>query len=136
MKFTYIAAMAAALLAGLALSQQQKMTPQQQQFRQRTIEALSPEERAHMQANGKINRQEWMAAHPAKDSTGLIPLPDLGKGMYKGEQGGLYPGGINTPPPAHLKAGLAMAKKIVPLDADGHPSPDGKIVMISIGMSN
>ncbi len=66
----------------------------------------------------------------------MIPLPDLGKGLYKGEEGGLYPGGVNTPPPAHLKAGVAIARTIVPLDAEGRPSSDGKIVMISVGMSN
>lgn len=139
MKVTYIFAALAAFAVGLALPQQQ-LTPEQkkkqQEKNQQTMSFLTPEERAHLQANGKVNRQEWMAAHPARESTGLIPLPDLGTGMYKGEQGGLYPGGVNTPPPAHLKAGLALAKEIVPLDGDGHPSSDGKIVMISIGMSN
>ena len=38
--------------------------------------------------------------------------------------------------PAHLKTGLALAKSIVPLDRDGHPSASGKIVLLSIGMSN
>src|ERR1700728_325101 len=139
MKVTYIFAALAAFAVGLALPQQQ-LTPEQkkkqQEKNQQTMSFLTPEERAHLQANGKVNRQEWMAAHPARESTGLIPLPDLGTGMYKGEQGGLYPGGVNTPPPAHLKAGLALARKIVPLDADGHPAADGKIVMISVGMSN
>ncbi|HEY3837883.1 MAG TPA: hypothetical protein VGL72_14980 [Bryobacteraceae bacterium] len=139
MKVTYIFAAALAFAAGMALSQQQ-LSPEEQQKRkdaqQRTASFLSPEERAHLQANGKINRQQWMADHPVRESTGLIPLPDLGTGIYKGEQGGLYPGGVNTPPPAHLKAGLALAKKIVPLDAEGHPASDGRIVMISIGMSN
>lgn len=116
--------------ASLALAQ---MSPE---FRQRTMAALTSEERAHLQANGKINRQEWIAAHPARESTGLVPLPELGTGMYKGEQGGLYPGGANTPPSAHIKAGLALAKKIVPLNGEGRPDPDGKIVLISIGMSN
>jgi hypothetical protein len=136
MKFTYAIALGVAVVAGLALSQQQKMTPEQQEFRRKTLESLTPEQRAHLQANGRIDRQQWIADHPARESTGLVPLPDLGKGMYKGEQGGLYPGGANTPPPAHLKAGLAIAGTIVPLDAKGHPSPDGKIVMISVGMSN
>ena len=76
------------------------------------------------------------AAMVAMKSTGLIPLPDLGTGTYQGEQGGLYPGGRNTLPPAHRKAGLELARHITPLDADGHPSKDGKIVLISIGMSN
>jgi hypothetical protein len=139
MKVTYIFAAVVAFAVGLALPQQQVSPEQkkkQQEAQQRTMSFLTPEERAHLQSNGKINRQEWLAAHPARESTGLIPLPDLGTGMYKGEQGGLYPGGGNTPPASHLKAGLALAKTIVPLDADGHPSSDGKIVMISIGMSN
>jgi lysophospholipase L1-like esterase len=58
----------------------------------------------------------------------MVPLCDLSKGKYKGEEGGLYPGGSNTPPAAHLKAGLALASKIAPID--------GKIVLLSIGMSN
>jgi hypothetical protein len=56
--------------------------------------------------------------------------------MYKGEQGGLYPGGTNTLPAAHLKAGLALAKQIVPLDAEGKPSPEGKIGFIGVGHSS
>lgn len=139
MKVTYIFAAGAAIAVGIALSQQQPTPEQkkkQQEFQQRSISFLTPEEKAHLQANGKMNRQEWIAAHPARESTGLIPLPDLGTGMYKGEQGGLYPGGVNAPPIGHLKAGIAISQKIVPLDADGQPSNDGKIVMISVGMSN
>ena len=79
---------------------------------------------------------EWRKAHPARDSTGLVPLPDLGKGTYQGEEGGLYPNGENTPPPAHLKAGRALARQIAPLDGNGLKSNDGKIVLLSIGMSN
>ena len=100
------------------------------------MELITPEQRAHLQANGKVDRKAWIAAHPARESTGLIPLPELGKSEYKGQQGGLYPGGENTPPPAHLKAGLAQARRIVPLDAAGRPAADGKIVMVAIGMSN
>ena len=89
-----------------------------------------------MQANGKVDRAEWIAEHPARESTGLIPLPELGKGMYKGEQGGLYPDGENVPPAGHLKAGIEMARRIAPLDAEGRQATDGKIVLISVGMSN
>lgn len=71
-----------------------------------------------------------------RESVGLTPLCDLGDGKYKEQPGGLYPGGKNTPPEAHLKAALAEATKIRPLDADGKPADDGKIVMISNGMSN
>jgi lysophospholipase L1-like esterase len=77
-----------------------------------------------------------LCGQPPRESTGLVPLPDLGRGMYQGEQGGLYPGGQNAPPAAHLNAGLALAKRIVPLDSSGKPSESGKIVLLSIGMSN
>jgi hypothetical protein len=80
--------------------------------------------------------EEWAKAHPPRESTGLVPLPDLGAGTYQGAPGGLYPGGRNTPPKAHLEAGLALAKKFVPLDAEGRPAESGKIVLLSIGMSN
>lgn len=75
-------------------------------------------------------------AQAPRASTGLVPLPDLGPGMYQGFQGGLYPNGENTPPRAHLKAGLALARAIVPLDAEGGPAANGRIVLLSIGMSN
>jgi hypothetical protein len=70
------------------------------------------------------------------DTTGLKPLTELGKDKYKEYAGGLYPDGKNERPEAHEKAGLALAKKVQPLDADGRPSADGKIVLLSVGMSN
>jgi len=66
-----------------------------------------------------------------------IPLNDLGSGMYLGQfQGGLYQNGSNAAPSDHAAAGMAHAALIQPLDRNGNPSPAGKIVMISIGMSN
>jgi hypothetical protein len=73
---------------------------------------------------------------PPKDSVGLIPLNDLGKGTYEGKEGGLYPGGRNERPAAHEAAGLRIARTVRPLDAQGKPDDDGKIVLLSIGMSN
>ena len=71
------------------------------------------------------------------------PLNDLGNNEYirletgpTGFTGGLYPDGSNTPPPAHAAAGLAQAAQIMPRDAAGAPDPNGKIVLISVGMSN
>jgi hypothetical protein len=55
---------------------------------------------------------------------------------YKGEDGGLYGGGLNGPPPAHRLAALRELEKVQPLDAQGTPAPDGRIVFISVGMSN
>jgi hypothetical protein len=66
----------------------------------------------------------------------LVPLTALGAGTYQGYQGGLYPGGSNTRPAAHDAAGLAIANAIAPLDTFGTASSNGRIVFISIGMSN
>ncbi|HZE57678.1 MAG TPA: PKD domain-containing protein [Chthoniobacterales bacterium] len=70
-------------------------------------------------------------------STGNVPLPDLGPGTYRGYLGGLYPNGSNQRPPAHDAAGRAIANQIQPLNAAGQPdATNGKIVFISVGMSN
>ena len=70
-------------------------------------------------------------------STGLKPLTEMtADDRYKGEDGGLYGGGMNEPPEAHRLAAQEALKKITPLDAQGKPSKDGKIVFISLGMSN
>ena len=66
-----------------------------------------------------------------------IPLTDLGPGMYLGQfEGGLYENGANTMPPDHRAAELRHAAAVQPLDRGGNPAPDGKIVLLSIGMSN
>jgi hypothetical protein len=70
-------------------------------------------------------------------SVGLTPLNDLGPGLYLGQfQGGLYPNGLNIPPPAHVNAGVSVASAIEPLDVSGVPDPDGRYVLMSLGMSN
>lgn len=76
------------------------------------------------------------AADCSKASVGLTALPDLASGTYKGEPGGLYPGGTNEPPRAYAAEGIRAAAEIVPLDAGGAPSATGKVVLMSIGMSN
>jgi hypothetical protein len=55
---------------------------------------------------------------------------------YRGFQGGLYPDGKNDRPAAHNAAGIALAKEVQPRDAQGRPAADGKIVLLTIGMSN
>jgi hypothetical protein len=72
----------------------------------------------------------------AVDTSKLKALADLGKDKYQGFGGGLYPDGENVRPPKHEAAGLARAKKVQPLDSEGQPSPRGRIVVLSIGMSN
>jgi len=66
-----------------------------------------------------------------------IPLNDLSAGLYLGQfQGGLYENGTSVAPSDHAAEGMAQAALIRPLDKDGNPALAGKIVMVSIGMSN
>jgi hypothetical protein len=66
----------------------------------------------------------------------VTPLTDFGSADYLGFTGGLYPGGKNAPPAAYVQSGVALARAVQSLGEDGKPSDSGKIVMISIGMSN
>lgn len=136
--------LAAAFLAGilfwLGLGAQGQQDPDMRRFaeikaKRERGESITPEERAFAQSvmnrnqkNAATRFQEYARTHPPQESTGMVPLNDLGKGSYKNEEGGLYAGGANVPPPAHRKAGLALARKVAPVD--------GKIVLLSIGMSN
>lgn len=72
----------------------------------------------------------------ARSSVGFVPLTGLGAGTYQGFAGGLYPNGLNRPPDSYLQAGMAAAEMIQPLNSGGQPDPRGKIVLLSIGMSN
>lgn len=84
-----------------------------------------------------LTAQSAAAQNCAQTSVGLTPLDQLGAASYQGFQGGLYPGGANTIPEAHLIDGLAQATAVVPRNASGQPdSASGKIVLLSIGMSN
>ena len=57
--------------------------------------AQTPDERARMREQQAKEFEAWAREHPPRDSTGLVPLPEFGKGMYQGFEGGLYPGGAN-----------------------------------------
>jgi hypothetical protein len=56
--------------------------------------------------------------------------------QYRGVEGGLYPGGARRRPAAHEEAGRALARRVEPLDRDGKPGAGGKVVLLTIGMSN
>jgi hypothetical protein len=75
-------------------------------------------------------------ANCARTSTGFTPLMDLGTGTYQGYGGGLYAGGSNTPPAAYQQVGITHTQAIQPLDVHGQPASAGRIVLLSIGMSN
>ncbi len=108
-------------------------------------EKLSAEDQAYLQRvkqaiHQRMRGQQPETARPAaeisrNDWIGLVPLTDM-TALYKGEDGGLYGGGMNEPPDAHLAAHLKASKQIRPLDANGEPSEPGKIGLITIGFSN
>ena len=64
------------------------------------------------------------------------PLTELGSAQYLGFAGGLYPNGKNSRPSPYEDAGVALGATVQPVDRDGKLSISGKIVMVSIGMSN
>lgn len=65
-----------------------------------------------------------------------LPLIDMGTTSYLGFSGGLYPNGDNVPPADHANEGSGRANQIEPLNVEGEPDPAGRIVLLSIGMSN
>ena len=72
-----------------------------------------------------------------KAPASLKPLSDMtADDVYEGENGGLYGKGSNEPPEALKKSAAEALAQIKPLDAEGKPADSGKIVFISISMSN
>ncbi len=85
----------------------------------------------------RLGRAEAPTAEGGKPTVGFKPLNEMtSEDEYKGEDGGLYGGGKNDPPAAHLAAAKGEAALPVPLDAEGKPSKDGVVVLVSISMSN
>jgi hypothetical protein len=68
--------------------------------------------------------------------TGFTPIIDMGQNTYLGFGGGLYENGSNAVPADHAANGSARAANVQPLDGSGNPSTSGKIVLLSVGMSN
>jgi len=107
--------------------------------RAKSGEKLSPEDQAYVEhAKAARGRSEKKPGGPApKLPEGLVPLCDMGAGTrYQGEDGGLYGSGKNSPPDSHRTAATAALAKVQPLGRDGKPAADGKIVLVSISMSN
>ena len=73
----------------------------------------------------------------ANTSTGNIPLVDLEGLFFETYEGGLYPGGTNTIPTAHLDSGLVRANTMMPLNWAGDvDTVYGKVVMLALGNVN
>ena len=113
--------------------------------RGRRGETVSAEDRAYVdrakqakqkQTAGKGAPGQNLPPPPPKWTQHLTPLTELGAANYKGEDGGLYGGGKNTPPAAHVAAAMRESAQIRPLDGEGRAAADGKIGLLSVGMSN
>ncbi len=76
------------------------------------------------------------ASNCGRTAVGFTPLTDLGTRTYHGFPGGLFPGGRNSPSPAYLQKGLGYLAGVKPRGPDGRPSAGGRVVLLSIGMSN
>jgi len=105
-------------------------------------QTLTEEERAYLERAKRQRRDRSRETRPqakaakGTETTGLIPITEMKKELYKGQTGGLYGEGRNTPPDSHQTALRKELAKIQPLDAEGKPLKTGKIVLISLGMSN
>jgi hypothetical protein len=117
------------------LQRNESLSPEEQSYLQRAKEERS--KRAELKSNLNANQAKRTMGPAPRDSTGLIPLNELSADQhYKKQDGGLYGGGLNSPPAAHRQAAEQELAKIQTLDANGQPAANGKIVFISISMSN
>lgn len=87
---------------------------------------------------GRARKGDAAQADPKpRPTTGLKPLTEMTAGdRYKGEDGGLYGGGKNEPQGELAAAAKRESARVVTLDRDGKPAPDGAIGLVSISMSN
>jgi hypothetical protein len=112
----------------------EKLTPDEQAYIQKAVAARraatgNPQNRPQPGPPG--------GSLTPRESIGVTPLSEMtARDRYKGEDGGLYGGGLNTPPEAHERAARAELARIKPLNADGQPAGNGRIVFLSISMSN
>ncbi len=118
------------------------LTGEEKTYLERGMEARKASQRAGkagvgQPAGGGKEPAGVLPPGPPRDSTGMVPLTQLtGDQKYKGVDGGLYGGGKNEPPAALMASALAAATKVQPLGVDGKPAADGRIVLMSMGMSN
>jgi hypothetical protein len=109
-------------------------------------EPLTAEENAYLErVQAEIRRriaQKRLQTQPGTnarvgtvDWSNLVPLTDL-TNSYKGQDGGLYGAGQNAPPAAPRSAWLKASAQVQPSDDAGHPAPNGRIVLLTLGFSN
>jgi hypothetical protein len=109
----------------------EKLSADEEAFLERAMAARRAAQRGG-QRNGS-NR----ATAGGREQVGFKPLTEMtADDRYQGEDGGLYGQGRNTPPEEHAAAAATASQQIQPLDAEGRPSKDGRVVLLSISMSN
>jgi hypothetical protein len=106
-----------------------------------TVERVNRELILRQLRLGRVARQRRPAGNDPRrksgERLGYKPLNEMtAEEKYLGEEGGLYGGGKNVPPAEHQAAAKKETAQIVPRDRDGQPAENGKIVLISISMSN
>src|SRR5436309_1296860 len=75
--------------------------------KERAGQTLTPQEQATLQKAKLARQKTGKNAEPAKAPSDLKPLCDMtADERYKGQDGRLYGGGRNEPPPEHLDAAL------------------------------
>lgn len=103
-------------------------------------QALSADEEGYLRRaiEARRGRAGGGASPPSpRASIGQKPLTDMtADDRYKGQDGGLYGEGRNVPPEAHRRAAEAELAKIRPLDSGGRSDAEGRVVLVSISMSN
>jgi len=108
-------------------------------------EKLSPEDQKYLDEAKRQRGQGGQAGQPqnpqqnqqppAAPPQNLVPLTEL-TAKYQDQDGGLYGGGKNDPSPELASRAKQVVAQIRPLNAEGKPAADGKIVFVSLGMSN
>lgn len=109
--------------------------------REQRGEKLSAEDQKYLDHAKDVrrggNRPSAAGGVQRKAPETLKPLTDMtADDKYEGEDGGLYGKGSNEPPEALKNSTGSALAQIKPLDAGGKPSDSGKIVLVSISMSN
>ncbi len=105
-------------------SRGEKLTPDDQKY-------YDEAKRQRAKGGGQSPSQPPPSAPPQN----LVPLTEL-SAAYQGQDGGLYGGGKNEPPAELATRARQLVAQIRPLNADGKSAADGKVVLISLGMSN
>ncbi len=111
----------------------EKITADEEAYVQK---AMAARRAANPNGNSPNGPQRQSAPMP-RETIGLKPLTEMSaKDRYKDQDGGLYGDGRNSPPEAHQRAAEAGLARIQPLNAEGQPAGNGRIVFVSLSMSN